>query len=287
MIGSLRLVSAPTRRVDELTRFLSRISGGLETWVQGVIRTMGAWGTGIFQDDMACDVRDSYRDFLGEGMSGPDAKARILKEFSSILGDAHESGVLWMALAAVQWKLGRLDEETKAEALRVIESGTDLERWNPSSKDYEKRKAALEKLRVQLTSPQPASRKVPRRILCESRWSEGDLFGYRLLDGRLILFKVIGHHTDKGGKYPVCHLLDWIGEDVPGKDVLRSLEVKQSRPDHRHSIKQMMLVGLRPKWAKRLIEVEVRVKAEKQKVPSSVVHFKYLDKFLKEWFLIG
>jgi len=248
---------------------------------------MGAWGTGLFQDDTACDIRDSYRDYLGQGMSGPDAKARILKEFGSILADVHESGVLWMALAAVQWKHGRLDEETKAEALRVVESGTDLERWNPKTKDFVKRKAALEKLRVQITSPQPESKKVPRRILCESPWSEGDLFGYRLLGGRLILFKVIGHHTDKGGKYPVCHLLDWIGEDVPGKDVLGSLEVKPSRSDYKHSIKQMMLVGLKPKWAKRLIEVEVPVRAEKQKVPSSVVSFKGLDKFLKEWFLIG
>lgn len=248
---------------------------------------MGAWGTGIFQDDTACDIRDGYRDYLGQGMSGPDASARILRDFSSILTDAHESGVVWMALAAAQWKHGRLDEETKAEALRVIESGTDLERWNPSSKDYAKRKAALEKLRAQITSPQPPTRKVPRRILCESRWSEGDLFGYRLLDGRLVLFRVIGNRTDKGGTYPICHLLDWIGEYVPGKDELRSLGVKPSRPDYKHSIKQIMLVGIKQKWAKRLIEVEVRLPVEKQKVPSSVVHIKGLDKFLKEWFLIG
>lgn len=154
-------------------------------------------------------------------------------------------------------------------------------------KDYAKRKAALDKLRIQITSSEPASKKVPPRVLCESRWSEGDIFGFRLLDGRIILFNFIGHHTDRGGKYPVCHLLDWIGEDVPGKDVLRNLEIKRSRPDYKHTIKQMMLVGLNQKWAKRLIEIEVRVATEKQKVPSSVVPFKYLDKFLKEWFLIG
>ena len=249
---------------------------------------MGVWGTGIFQDDTACDIRDSYRDYLGEGMTGPDATSRILRELGAgFLADPHEAGVVWMAFAAVQWKHGRLDEETKARALGVIESGTDLERWSRGKKDFAKRKAALDKLRTLITSPQPASKKVPRRILCESRWSEGDIFGYQLLDGRLVLFNVIRHHTDKGGKYPVCHLLDWIGEDVPDKRELRTLEVKQSRPDYKHSIKQMMLVGLGPKWAKRLIEVEVRISMKKQKVPSSVVHFKHLDKFLKEWFLIG
>lgn len=44
---------------------------------------MGVWGTGIFQDDMACDIRDSYRDYLGEGMTGSQATTRILQEFGA------------------------------------------------------------------------------------------------------------------------------------------------------------------------------------------------------------
>lgn len=249
---------------------------------------MGAWGTGIFQDDTACDVRDSYRDYLGAGMSGPEATARILKELGAgLMADRHEAGVVWMALAAAQWKKGRLEEETKAEALRVIESGSDLERWSAGSKDYAKRKAALEKLREQITSPQPPSRKVSRRILCESPWSEGDIFGYRLLDGRLILFNVIGHWTDKGGRYPVCHLLDSIAEDLPSMDALKTLSTMPSRSDKKHQIRQIMIVGIKPKSAKRIVEVHGRVAAEKQKIPSTVVHFRHLDKFLKEWFLIG
>jgi len=249
---------------------------------------MGIWGTGIFQNDTACDIRNSYRDYLGQGMTGSQATTRILQEFGGGLSaDPHEHAVMWMALAAVQWKHGSLDEETKAKALSVIQSGTDLEHWKRGTKDFAKRQGALEKLRVQITSPQPVSKKVVRRILCESRWSEGDLFGYRLLDGRLILFKVIGHFTDKGGKYPVCHLLDWIGQNIPGSDVLQSLEVKQSREDNRHSIKRIMLVGLKPELPNRLIEIDIRVATEKQDGPSSVVHIKHLDRFLHQWFLIG
>ena len=248
---------------------------------------MGVWGTGIFQDDNACDIRDNYRDYLGEGLSGPDAAARILKEFDGMLSDPRDAAVVWLALAAVEWKHGRLDPDTKAQALHLIDSGVDLERWSVNTKDYAKRKAVLEKLRVQISSPQPEVRKVARRKLCESNWSEGDLFGYRLIDGRLILFRVIGHHIDKGGKYPVCELLDWIGDEIPVRDSLQTLTVKPSRSDHKHAIKQMMLVGLNRKWAKRLLEVEVRLEPSQKKMSSSVVHFKYLDKFLKEWFLVG
>ncbi|WP_109485572.1 DUF4259 domain-containing protein [Occallatibacter savannae] len=248
---------------------------------------MGAWGTGIFQDDTACDVRDSYRDYLGEGMSGPEATARILKELGAgLMADRHEAGVVWMALAAAQWKKGRLEDETKAQALRVIESGTDLERWSAGTKDYAKRKAALEKLREQLVSPQPESRKVARRVLCESPWKEGDVLGYRLLDGRLVLFNVIGNRTDKGGTYPVCHLLDWVGVEVPEKEALRTLGVMPSRPDHKHQIRQIMIVGIKPRGAKRIVAVEGHVAAEKQKIPSTVVFFKRMDEFLREWFRI-
>ena len=62
---------------------------------------MGVWGTGIFQDDTACDIRDNYRDYLGEGLSGPAATARILREFIGSDSDSGDSGVVWLALAAV------------------------------------------------------------------------------------------------------------------------------------------------------------------------------------------
>lgn len=247
---------------------------------------MGVWGTGIFQDDTACDIRENYRGYLGQGLSGAEATARVLADFESSLVDPDEAGVVWLALAATQWKLGRLDAETLAKALEVINSGADLKRWS-ESKDLAKRRSVLEKLRVQITSPQPAKKRVAERKLCESRWSEGDLIAYRLTNGRLVIFCIIGHQTDKGGTYPVCELLDWMGEDIPPKDVLRSLNVKRSRPDYKHAITQMMLVGLNQKWAKRLLEVEVRLKPTQRKGPSSVVHFKYLDHFLKNWFLIG
>ena len=38
---------------------------------------------------------------------------------------------------------------------------------------------------------------------------------------------------------------------------------------------------------KRLLEVEVRLKPTQKSGASSAVHFKYLDQFLKNWFLIG
>ena len=113
---------------------------------------MGAWGTALFSDDTACDVRDSYVDLVGDGLTGPEATHALLREWSTTLNDSYESPVFWLALAATQRKCGRPEPRVLQQALNLIDSGSDLARWGESdSKDFKKRKVVLEKLRAQLT----------------------------------------------------------------------------------------------------------------------------------------
>jgi hypothetical protein len=125
---------------------------------------MGVWGTAIFSDDLAADLRNDFRALIGEGMSSAQAIDRLLAEYASSLEDNEEASVFWIALAAIQWKLGRLEDRTKREALHIIESGRDLERWeNPRHRN--KRSAVLEKLRKELLSEnQPEPKRVLRTI---------------------------------------------------------------------------------------------------------------------------
>jgi hypothetical protein len=67
---------------------------------------MGAWGPAIFSDDTACDVREDYKDCLGDGLTPSEATDRILLEWKESLEDFDEQSVVWLALAATQWKLG-------------------------------------------------------------------------------------------------------------------------------------------------------------------------------------
>ena len=45
---------------------------------------MGTWGTGIFSDDNAADLRDDYRDFIGDGLSSREATDRLLAEMGLV-----------------------------------------------------------------------------------------------------------------------------------------------------------------------------------------------------------
>ena len=264
---------------------------------------MGVWGTGIFQDDTACDIRDDYRDLIGNGSSGKDATRQILKSYASSLADPDASGVVWLALAATQWKLGRLESEILAKALDVIDSGTGLNRWTPDTKDFARRRAALIKLRAEITTPQPPEKKVAKRVKCECDWDKGELVALKLLSDSQVILRVIGHHTDKGGKYPVCEILDWVGDSIPEVGELKRLEIMWSRPDFKHKVSKIMIVGMNKRAAARTVKLGMELKPAQNGdgIPlfdfigvqpkekgqrASVVHWKYLDKFLKEWFLL-
>jgi hypothetical protein len=51
-------------------------------------RCLGAWGTAIFSDDTASDVRDEWRDAILDGRSADDATQRLLERFAEHLEEA-------------------------------------------------------------------------------------------------------------------------------------------------------------------------------------------------------
>jgi len=191
---------------------------------------MGTWGTALFSDDLASDVRDDYRDLVGEGLSGVQATDRLLLEWEDTLADDPEgASVFWLALAATQWRRGRLEGRVKKKALEIIGSGSDLERWAEEPILRKKREAVLENLHTQLNSTQPAQKRIRKSYKNTCEWDIGEVVSYRLLSGKLVLFSVTGFHTDKGGTSPIFEFLDWIGDDVPSEEKIRELGVRSKQ----------------------------------------------------------
>src|SRR5579864_4758272 len=53
----------------------------------GSLPAMGTWGAGIFSDDLASDVRESWRDLLATGVPAEEATARVEADYASSLSD--------------------------------------------------------------------------------------------------------------------------------------------------------------------------------------------------------
>ena len=141
---------------------------------------MGAWGTKIFQDDLAQDIKETYIDLLKQGKKNEEITKKLIEKYANNL-DKDEISVFWFALADIQWDYGRLLDNVKEQALSYIKSGEDLKRWKEEAeeKDYLKRKEVLKNLEQKLNSTMPKEKKVMpyRNYICP--WKEGNLTIYR------------------------------------------------------------------------------------------------------------
>jgi hypothetical protein len=141
---------------------------------------MGAWGTGIFDNDTSCDVRDNFINLLEEDKTAEEATIMILDEYLTE-EDLQELSLVYIGLASIQLEKNCLQEEVREMAVKMIECG-DLELWDENNeKEYEGRKQVLTELKKELLFPKlkaPKSTKKRRRIKL------GDVFAIPLPNGK-------------------------------------------------------------------------------------------------------
>jgi hypothetical protein len=186
---------------------------------------MGAWGTAIFADDTALDVRDEWRDAILDGLSAEEATARLVQSFADYLGDNEETEKLfWIALAAAQFETGRLLPEVQDRALAIIAAGGDVECWREDGDDAlaRQRERVLERLAAKLRGPQPKPKRLRRPPTLSVPFKVGDVVHVHDEDGNGALVLVIGH-IETHERSPVVAALDWDGGPVPAPDALRRL----------------------------------------------------------------
>jgi hypothetical protein len=172
---------------------------------------MGAWGPAIFSDDTACDIRTEYRELLEDEVPDDVAMQRVIERYEHL--DPDEEHVLWLALAAVQSQVGRLDDAVKARALAVIESGQGLDLWRESGpSELSKRNAALAKLQEKLTGPQPARKRIRRPWRYETDLEPGDVLRFVSDGGRVHRLRVARVDDNRTSASPVLEWVNWTDE---------------------------------------------------------------------------
>lgn len=119
---------------------------------------MGTWGVGIFQNDVALEVKDSYIKKLQVGKSNNEAYIETFNELNEMAADPDDKIDFWLAIASLMYDYGRLTSDVKNKALELINSKNDEERWD--AKDKKKRNHIIESLKEKLLSQQPEEVKV-------------------------------------------------------------------------------------------------------------------------------
>ena len=187
---------------------------------------MGVWGVGLFSNDVACDIRDHYRELLEDGVDDAEATRLTTAKYRQFWDDPDDGTSAILALAVTQSKIGRLDPVIRARALAAIERGGDLHVWaidNP--KLLLRRKQVLAKVREQLTGPQPVRSRVKKRSRPGCGLLAGDVLA---LDcpGRIALLRIVRVHIHRKGETPCLEELQFSAAELPAWEILERLEAR-------------------------------------------------------------
>lgn len=198
---------------------------------------MGAWGTGLYSNDTASDVRDDFMELLRAGNSKETATEKLMQQNKDLLQDEEEAALFWYALADTQWNRGMLLPEVMQNALSCLEhKEIELQRWLDSGGKYANRWLdTLNKLEAKLRQPQPPEKKLQKRRLFHCPWALGDVFAYRLAGERskeagfygkyLVFRKISEEYWYPGHIIPVVKLYAWLGDQPPALEEISSFRI--------------------------------------------------------------
>src|SRR4051794_25133621 len=102
---------------------------------------MGAWGTGMLENDVALDVRLMFDGGLKSGGTVDEAIAAVMDESKDDLDDESDRADLILALTWLASEKGPVPEWLEDEAREIIESDQTLALWEESP-DRSSREAA-------------------------------------------------------------------------------------------------------------------------------------------------
>lgn len=144
---------------------------------------MGAWGTGIYSNDTAEDVKCICQEIF-PFVSVEEGNKIIFDEYEEIINSNiidNDYASFWYALADWQWNHGILTEDIRSRTLELLRSYAGISDWEDSGSaaDVKKRKAVIDKLRNKLESPQPTV-KLPKAQPDKPKHKRGDIIVFEM-----------------------------------------------------------------------------------------------------------
>lgn len=117
---------------------------------------MGAWGTGILQEDFAADIYGDFMDAYDGGQQPAEISAALRSKYAEELGTPETAASFWLALAKAQWECAHLEPAVLAKVQSIARSGDALVGWDHEP-DRKRRLRSVAQFAHQLEHP-------PKRI---------------------------------------------------------------------------------------------------------------------------
>ena len=146
---------------------------------------MGAWGTGIYSNDIAEEIKDLC-DEIFPFVTVEEGNRIIYQEFREVVQSEtidNDYASFWYALADWQWKHGILSEEIRLKVIELLTVYAGIQDWEESARmaDVKKRIAVMDKLKKRLETPMPVP-KLPKGKLLKPNHKVGDIIIFGTFD---------------------------------------------------------------------------------------------------------
>lgn len=151
---------------------------------------MGAWGTGLYANDFAADLKSTIAALVKLPFDGDRIGEILCQTESEVSADEEDEDYtnFWLVVADQFQKKRLRNESVRAKAIQIIDSGKDIGLMtglDMSPSDLRQRQKCLDELRARLSDP--ISSEKPRKTLNKPQplvMSAGDLFAYPVSQGQ-------------------------------------------------------------------------------------------------------
>ncbi len=165
----------------------------------------------IYDKEFSILVKNSYIKLLYDGVDEDRITSILEYDFLNKLEDNEKVSEFWMALAAVQYYYGRLEEKVLNKALRCIQNELVV---IEETLEYGERYKDIISLKNELATPPPQKQSLGKRKRFCCQWEIGDVYAFPLqneehvpkqLDGKYFLF----HKVDEMFWHPdhICPIV--------------------------------------------------------------------------------
>ena len=156
---------------------------------------MGAWGTGILQNDTTADIWVEFKELYNKGLSPKEIRIKLEKEYKP-QNDREYYGEIWTGIAYGQWMCGQLEDYT----LRKVKNSTNtkwLALWKDNKKQLAKRIGVLSDFIEKIQSPRSTPLKRKKIVDRPSYFKSGDIIGVKINQNEYLAAIVVAHDDDR------------------------------------------------------------------------------------------
>ena len=194
---------------------------------------MSSWGTNVYDNDMAQDVKADVQSLLSVGKNVEQIMEYVMEYYPGD-GDEEECA-FWTSLAYTLWKYELLPDMVRDRTVNIINNNNDVELYI-SDNDKEKRKKTLSEIKNTLQSVNAKPSKIKKVFVNRTQFHEGNILSF-VVDGYYIFLHVVKIERSQNKIEELCSdevyvkVFDIISKKLLSVQQLKNIPYKQLESD--------------------------------------------------------